>query len=78
MVNATAEDTTLPPNSVDAITVASAFHWFNVDDFLRECNRILKPNVYVFIIYNVRKSENKLSKEQEKICSRYCSTFVSL
>lgn len=34
----------LSNHSVDVITVATAAHWFDVDKFLKESQRILKPN----------------------------------
>ncbi|MDQ3969230.1 MAG: class I SAM-dependent methyltransferase [Thermoproteota archaeon] len=37
-----AERTTLADNSVDLITIAQALHWFNLDDFYKEANRVLR------------------------------------
>ncbi|WP_224484760.1 class I SAM-dependent methyltransferase [Robertkochia aurantiaca] len=39
-----AEDTGLPEESVDLITCAQSFHWFDRDAFYKEVLRILKPN----------------------------------
>lgn len=39
-----AESTPFPPESIDLITVAQAFHWFDADRFFREAKRVLKPN----------------------------------
>lgn len=33
----------LPDASVDLVTVAQALHWFDVDRFFAECQRVLKP-----------------------------------
>ena len=41
-IKATAEHTTLKENSVDLVTVAQAFHWFDKEAFKIECQRILK------------------------------------
>ena len=41
---ASAENSRLPSNSVDLITVATAIHWFDKDKFFKEAERILKPN----------------------------------
>jgi ubiquinone/menaquinone biosynthesis C-methylase UbiE len=41
---ATAEHSPLAPNSVSLLTVAQALHWFNVDAFYREANRVLRPD----------------------------------
>ena len=41
-VNGTGENTTLPPDSLDIITVAQAFHWFDIEKSRKEFIRILK------------------------------------
>ena len=43
VLDASAEDTNLPGQSVDAITAAQAIHWFNPLPARREFQRILKP-----------------------------------
>ena len=40
---APAESTGLPSNSCDAITVAQALHWLDLDLFYAEARRVLKP-----------------------------------
>ena len=40
-VDGSAEDTTLPATSVDLITVAQAFHWFDRDNARHEFLRVL-------------------------------------
>lgn len=40
---ARAEAAGFPAESVDLITVAQALHWFNVDTFYEEVNRVAKP-----------------------------------
>src|SRR5262249_30630984 len=37
------EDSGLDSKSVDLITVAQALHWFDLDAFYREAQRVLKP-----------------------------------
>ena len=41
--NETAENTSLNDESVDLITVAQAIHWFNLEAFAQEVNRVLRP-----------------------------------
>ncbi|KFI49449.1 acetyltransferase family protein [Bifidobacterium biavatii DSM 23969] len=49
----TAEHTTLPDHSVDAIVCAQALHWFNHDAFLAECRRISRGDRFLLVsIYN--------------------------
>jgi len=38
-----AEDIPLPDSSVDAVTVADAFHWFDAERALAEIGRVLRP-----------------------------------
>ena len=49
-----AEDTGLDDDSVDFITVAQAFHWFDQKKCKIEFRRILKPGGKVFLIWNNR------------------------
>jgi ubiquinone/menaquinone biosynthesis C-methylase UbiE len=39
----TAESTPFPDQSINLITVAQAFHWFDADRFFQEAKRVLKP-----------------------------------
>lgn len=43
VVDATAEQTTLPDHSADAVVAGAAFHWFDADRALPEVARILRP-----------------------------------
>lgn len=67
--------TTLPNNSVDAITVAQAFHWFDPSAFHKECTRILKKNGRVFLIWNMRDENAPINKETYAIFKKYCPNF---
>ncbi len=50
----TAEATGLPDASVDLVTAAQAFHWFDVSACRREFARILRPKGNVALIWNER------------------------
>ncbi len=50
----TAEAIPLPAASVDAVTVAQAFHWFRGRKALAELRRVLKPGGGLALIWNVR------------------------
>ena len=52
--NGSAEATGLPAGSVDLITVAQAFHWFDSAAFKAECRRLLRPGGRVALIWNDR------------------------
>jgi len=50
----TAESTNLADASVELITAAQAFHWFDRDAARREFQRILRPGGWVALIWNGR------------------------
>lgn len=76
IVNATAEHTNLPAKSIDFVTAAQAFHWFDSAKFANECKRILKPDGKVVLVWNVRNLESVLVQEQEHIFKTYCPHFI--
>lgn len=53
-VNGNDSNTGLPDKSVNFVTAAQAFHWFDTEAFGEECRRILKPDGKVMIVYNSR------------------------
>ena len=67
--------TGLKNQSVDIITVAQAFHYFDIDTFRTECKRILKKTNTVVIIWN-RKCNNELEQERRKIAEQYCPLYL--
>ena len=75
-VNGDAENTTLKNASVDLITTAQAFHWFDTDKFKSECKRIIKENGKVALIWNVRDMKSPLNQELYEIYKMYCPRFV--
>lgn len=52
VLDGTAEAIPLPDASVDAVTVAQAFHWFRADEALAEIRRVLRPGGGVAILFN--------------------------
>jgi SAM-dependent methyltransferase len=57
-VGGTAEATTLPDVSVDIITAAQAFHWFDPEPTKAEFRRILKPGGWIALIWNMRQLDS--------------------
>ncbi|MBX9604123.1 MAG: class I SAM-dependent methyltransferase [Bryobacteraceae bacterium] len=55
-VDGTAESTGLPDASVDLITAATAFHWFDPTRTRPEFQRILKPGAFLVLLWNTRRS----------------------
>ena len=70
-VNASAEHTTLENASVDFITTAQAFHWFDREQFKAECKRILKSDGKVAIIINDRDYGQEVVKKDYIIRAKY-------
>jgi ubiquinone/menaquinone biosynthesis C-methylase UbiE len=54
IVDGTAEALPLPDQSVAAITVAQAFHWFDPQVALREMRRVLEPDGCLVLTWNTR------------------------
>ncbi|NIR48355.1 class I SAM-dependent methyltransferase [candidate division KSB1 bacterium] len=57
-VKGTAESTKLEPASVNFVTAGQAFHWFNIAESRKEVRRILKPEGWVLLIWNDRKTDS--------------------
>ena len=51
----TAENTGIAENSVDVVTAAQAFHWFDVARSAREFRRILRQKGWVVLVWNRRR-----------------------
>jgi ubiquinone/menaquinone biosynthesis C-methylase UbiE len=54
VLDGTAESIPLPDESLDAVTVAQAFHWFRADEALAEIGRVLRPGGRLAIVFNER------------------------
>jgi ubiquinone/menaquinone biosynthesis C-methylase UbiE len=53
-LDAPAEAINLPAASIDVLTCAQAFHWFDREAAQKEFRRILRPSGWVFLIWNER------------------------
>lgn len=74
LIKAPAEATTIETNSIDLITVAQAFHWFDKDLFKQECKRILTENGKLAIVWNVR-CKNDFTEERDEYCKLVCRGY---
>lgn len=75
-IDATAEATTLESGSVDFITAAQAFHWFDRDRAKKEFARILKPGGWVVLIWNERRLDSTVFlREYENLLLHYGTDY---
>ncbi len=69
-----AENSNVSNNSANLIVSAQAFHWFNIDNTMKELKRVLKPNGFCCAFWNVRK-QNLLTKGYEAIIRKYSGDY---
>lgn len=72
-MDGTAEATTLPDASVDFITAAQAFHWFDPKRTREEFLRIMRPQCWVLLIWNVRKNSPGFMEAYERFVDGYAN-----
>lgn len=75
-IAASAETTGLRNQSVNYITVAQAFHWFDRALFKKECQRILKENGSVVLAWNFRDDSTELISKYDLIHRQHCPTYI--
>ena len=63
----TAEELPLEDASVDAITVAAAFHWFDAPRALEAFARVLRPGGGLGLVWNLRDSEAPIHRELDAL-----------
>lgn len=61
--------------SVDCVVAAQAFHWFDADAFRIECQRILRSDGFVLLVYNMRDMDNPLTKDLARLHVQFNPTF---
>jgi SAM-dependent methyltransferase len=75
-VNGSAEATTVSNASVDFVTAAQAFHWFEPQATRREFQRILKSGGFVVVAWNDRVlSESPFAREYEDLLRRFSTDY---
>ncbi len=73
---APAEQQPFAENYFDIVTVSSGVHWFDIDRFLVETNRILKPKSWLILYENYFISEMQHVPEFDSWFSEiYCTKF---
>jgi ubiquinone/menaquinone biosynthesis C-methylase UbiE len=76
-VAGSAEATTLPSESVDFVTAAQAFHWFNPEPTRGEFQRILKIHGRAVIVWNERLlDETPFLRDYEDLLRRFGTDYA--
>jgi SAM-dependent methyltransferase len=63
----TAEEIPLPDNTVDAVLVAQAWHWFDLERAIKEVSRVLRPGGRLGLVWNTRDERLGWVKELGRI-----------
>jgi SAM-dependent methyltransferase len=74
-VGAPAEGTGLADDSVDLITAAQAFHWFNNEITKQEFRRILKPGGRLALIWNRRNTSQPFQQAYDGILHEFAPEY---
>jgi SAM-dependent methyltransferase len=78
-IDGTSENTSLPERSIDFVTAAQAFHWFEPQKTRAEFKRISKPGACVVLIWNERRIEtNEFLREYEKFLLEFGTDYAKV
>ena len=67
VLDGTAEALPLDDGVADAITVAQALHWFDLDRALPELHRVLKPGGFLALFWNMRDLDDPIQRGVEDL-----------
>jgi SAM-dependent methyltransferase len=76
-VDGSAEATGLSPASVDLVTAAQAFHWFDPPRARAEFVRILKPGGSVALIWNQR-ADTPFNRDYEAMLEQFAPDYANV
>jgi SAM-dependent methyltransferase len=75
-VSGSDKNTGLALSSVDFVTAAQAFHWFDRQAFKLECRRILKPGGKAVLVYNNRDESSDITQKNDEITRKYSIDLI--
>lgn len=75
-IDGTAENLSIPDNSVELITAAQAFHWFDTPLVKPEFYRVLKQDGWVVLLWNFRNNYgSEMMRAYEELLSTYGTDY---
>lgn len=77
-VNGSAENTGLPAHSIDFITAAQSFHWFDQVKAKQEFLRILRFGGWAILIWNTRRKSTSFPQSYEKLVNEYSGDYPKI
>ena len=78
-VDGTSDATRLPPQSMDFILAAQAFHWFNQTKTRAEFQRILNQDGWVVLIWNDRRTDSTpFLRDYEALLQNFGSDYCEI
>lgn len=73
-----AEKVSIEDSTIDAITVAQAFHWFDREKCKKEFKRILKSDGLIFLIWNNRINNTEFLQSYDDLLYQYGTDYASV
>jgi SAM-dependent methyltransferase len=78
-IDGTAEATTLPPNSVNYVVAAQAYHWFDPDRAKTEFARVLRPNGWLVLLWNSSRTDSTaLLRDYETLLQNFATDYLAV
>lgn len=76
-IDGSSECTNLADASIDLVTAAQAFHWFDGEATEREFSRILKPGAHLALVWNQRSLDQPFQQDYDRMLRRYATDYNS-
>ncbi|WP_367606966.1 class I SAM-dependent methyltransferase [Legionella sp. W05-934-2] len=77
-IDGQADHTQLPKHSIDLITVAQAYHWFNKEQTEVEFLRVLKPTGSLFLVWNLRENNTPIMRDYEQLLIEFGTDYLNV